>query len=88
MSKNYNNLYCIGELKKSAIKKCTARIWTHEAKWYIFNNKRNTISEDIAIVLGHYVRSFSNDVDDIVSDNRIINNKIIGFTDLLKSFQY
>ena len=43
--------------------------------------KRNAISCDTVTVLVHNVRSLPRYVDDLVSDNRIINNNIIGFTE-------
>ena len=43
--------------------------------------KRNTISGDTVTALVYNVRSFPRHVDDIASDNRIINNEIIGFTE-------
>ena len=46
-----------------------------------FTIKRNNISEDTITVLVHDVRSFSKHIDDIVSDNRIINNDTIRFTE-------
>ena len=41
--------------------------------------KRNAISGNTVTVLVHNVRSLLGHVDDIVSDNRIINNNNIGF---------
>ena len=46
-----------------------------------FTIKRNAISGDPVTVLVHNVRSLARHVDDIVSDKRIINNNIIGFTE-------
>ena len=43
--------------------------------------KRNAISCDTVTVLVHNVRSLPRHVDDILSDNRIINDDIIGFTE-------
>ena len=43
--------------------------------------KRNAILGDIVTVLVPNVRSLPRNADDIVSDNRIINNDIIGFTE-------
>ena len=42
--------------------------------------KRNTLSDDTLIILVHNVRSLSKHIDDIESDDRTINNGIIGFT--------
>ena len=41
--------------------------------------KRNALSGDAVTVLVHNVRSLPRPVDDIVSDNRIINYNIIRF---------
>ena len=46
-----------------------------------FTIKGNNISDDTIIVFVHNVQSFSKHIDDIVSDARIINNDIIGFTE-------
>ena len=43
--------------------------------------KRNAISGDTVTVLVHNVRSLPRHVNDILSDNGIINNDIIGFTE-------
>ena len=43
--------------------------------------KRSTISVGEVAVLAHNVRSHLGNVDDSVSDNRFINNNIIGFTE-------
>ena len=43
--------------------------------------KRNAVSGDTVTVHGHNVRSRPRHVDDIVSDNGIVNNDIIGFTE-------
>ena len=43
--------------------------------------KRNAISDDTVTVLVHNVRSLPSHVDRMLSDNRIINNDIIGFTE-------
>ena len=48
----------------------------------LFSTKRrNAISGDTATVLVHNEKSLPRHVDDVVSDNRIINNDIIGFTE-------
>ena len=44
-----------------------------------FTIKRNAVSGDIVTVLVHNVRSLPRHVDDIISDNRIINNDIREF---------
>ena len=43
--------------------------------------KQNAIPGDTFTVLIHNVRSLPRHVDDIVSENRIINSNIIGFTE-------
>ena len=43
--------------------------------------KKNTISDDTLTILFHNVRSLSKHLDDIVSDDRIINNNIKGFAE-------
>ena len=77
-------LYCIGEFKKSVIKVNKDALLEYERlkqnDLYPKIKRKNT-SEDTVTVLLHNVRSFSRHVDDIVSDNRITNNDIIGFTE-------
>ena len=78
--KPYDNLYCIGEFKLSAIKlnKDALLEYEHLKRNYLFSTiKRNAISNDTLTVLVYNVRSLPRHVDDIVSDNRIINNAII-----------
>ena len=41
----------------------------------------NSISGDTVTLIVHTVRSLPGHIDDILSDNRIINNNIIGFTE-------
>ena len=80
----YNNLYCIGEFKKSVIKVNKHALLEYELLKQndLFSTiKRNAISCDTVTVLVHNVRSLPRYVDDLVSDNRIINNNIIGFTE-------
>ena len=47
----------------------------------MFNSekKKNTISDDTLTIFFHNVGSLSNHLGDIVSDDRIINNDVIGF---------
>ena len=77
-------LYCIGEFKKSVIKVNKDALLEYERlkqnDLYPKIKRKNT-SENTVTVLLHNVRSFSRHVDDIVSDNRITNNDIIGFTE-------
>ena len=83
--KTYDNLYCIGEVKKSEIKVNKDALLEYECLKQndLFSTiKRNAISGNTVTVLVHNVRSLSRHVDNIVSDNRIINNDIIGFTEI------
>ena len=41
----------------------------------------NAISADTVAVVVHNVRSLPRQVNDVISDNRIINNDITGFTE-------
>ena len=80
----YNDLYCVGEFKKLAKKVNNEALLEHERlkpNDLFTTTKRNTIQYDILIVLDHNVRSFSKQVNDIVSNYRIINNDIIGLTE-------
>ena len=43
------------------------------------SEKKTTISDDTLTIFFHNVRSLSNHLGDIVSDDRIINNDVIGF---------
>ena len=83
-AKTYDNFYCIGEFKKSAIKASKDALIEYEGLKQndLFSTiKRNTISNGTITILGHNVRSLSKHVDDIVSNRRVINNDIIGFTE-------
>ena len=82
--KTYDNLYCIGEIKKFAVKVNKDALLEYERLKQndLFSTiKRNAISDDTVTVLFHNMRSLPRHVSDIVSDNRIINNDIIGFTE-------
>ena len=82
--KTYANLYCIEECKKSAIKvnKETFSEYERLKQNDIFSTiKRNNTSDDTIIVFVQNVRSLSKHINDIVSDDRIANNDIIGFTE-------
>ena len=46
-----------------------------------FTMKKNNTSDDTITVFAHNVGSFSKHIDDTVSDNRIINNDAIRFTE-------
>ena len=75
-----NNLYCIGEFKKSAIK--VNEEYDRLKQNNLFSTiKRNDISDDMITVFIHNVQSLSQHIDDVVSDNRIVNNDIMGFTE-------
>ena len=81
--KSYDNLYCIGEFKKSEIKVSKDALLEYERlkqNDLFYTIKRNVIPGDTVTVLVHSVRSLPRHVDDIVSDNSTINNNIIGFT--------
>ena len=47
----------------------------------IYFPQSQQILGDTTTVLVHNVRSLSKHVDDIVTDNRVMNNDIIGFTE-------
>ena len=82
--KTYDNLYCIEEIKKFAVKVNKDSLLEHEhlKQNDLFSTiKRNAISDDTVTVLFHNVGSLPRHVSDIVSDNRIINNDIIRFTE-------
>ena len=82
--KTYDNLYCIGEFKKSAIKVNKDALLEYERLKQndLFSTiKRNVSSGDTVTVLVHNVRSLPRHVDHILSDNRIINNNIEEFTE-------
>ena len=82
--KTYVSLYCIRESKKSAIKVNKNALFEYarlKQNELFFTIKGNNISDDTIIVFVHNVQSFSKHIDDIVSDARIINNDIIGFTE-------
>ena len=50
--------------------------------------KRNAISGDAVTVLVHNLRLLLTHADNIVSDNRIINNYIIGFTETHRAIRF
>ena len=78
--KEYDNLYCIGEFKKSEIKVNEHALLEHEhLKQNLLSTiKRNAISHSTVTAFVHHVPKY---IDVIVSDNRIVNNDIIGFTE-------
>ena len=82
--KTYDNLYCIGEFTKPSIKVNKDALLEYELLKQndIFSTvKRNVVSGNTVTVLVHNVRSLPRHVDDILSDNRIINNSIVGLTE-------
>ena len=87
--KSYDNLYCIVEFKRSAIKVNKDALLEYQRLKQndLFSTiKRNAISGYTVTVLVHNVRSLPrhdivSDIDDIVSDNRIMNNGVVGFTE-------
>ena len=81
--KTYDNLYCIGEFEKSAIKvnKDALLEYRRLKQNNLFPTiKRNFILFDTVTVYVHNLRSPSRHVDDMVSNIRILNNDITGFT--------
>ena len=82
--KSYDNLYCIVEFKRSAIKVNKDALLEYQRlkqNDLFYTIKRNAISGYTVTVLVHNVRSLPRHVDDIISDNRIINNGVVGFTE-------
>ena len=82
--KTYDNFYCIGEFKKSAVKINKDALLEYERLKQndLFSTvKRNATSGDTVTVLVHNVRSLPRHVDDILSGNRVINNDIVIFTE-------
>ena len=82
--KTYDNLYCIGEIKKFAVKVNKDALLEYERLKQndLFSTiKRNAISDDTVKILFHNVRSLPRHLSDIVGDNRIINSDIIRFTE-------
>ena len=73
-----------GKLKKSEIKVNKDALFEYERLKLIDLSstiKRNNISEVTIIAFAHNVRLLSKHIDDIVNDDKIINNDIIGFTE-------
>ena len=82
--KTYDNLYCIGEIKKFAVKVNKDALLEYERLKQndLFSTiKRNAISDDTVKILFDNVRSLPRHLSDIVGDNRIINSDIIRFTE-------
>ena len=71
--------------KKSAIKVNKDALFEYERlkqNDLLSTIKRSNISDDAITVFVHKVRSLSKHTDDIVSDDRIINNDIIGIPEI------
>ena len=82
--KTYDNLYCIESFKKSTINVNKDALFEYECQKQsdlFFITKRNNISDDTITVFGYNVRSFSKDIDDLIRDDRIINDDIVGLTE-------
>ena len=82
--KTYDNLYCIGEFKKSAVKVNKKALPEYERLKQndLFSTiKSNNISDKTITVFVQNAQSLSKHINDIGSDDRIINNDIIGFTE-------
>ena len=89
--KTYDNLYCIEEFTKSAIKVNKEALSEYERLEQndLFSTiKRNNISDNTITVFVHNLRSLSKHINDIACDDRIINNDIIGFTDTNQSIRF
>ena len=83
--KKHCNLYCIGEFKKSTLDVNRNALFEYERltqnDLFCTIKRNNTSDNTIITVLVHNVQSLSKHIDDIVVDDRIINNEIIGFTE-------
>ena len=82
--KTYDNLYCTRKFKKSAIVINKDELFEYERlkqNDLFSTTKRNNISDHTIAVFVYNVRLLSEHRDDIVSDDRIINNDIIEFTE-------
>ena len=92
--KTYENLYCIGEFNKSAIKVNRHALLAYERfkQSDLFSTiKRNAHSNDTLQILVHNARPLLKHVDGIVNCDRIINNYIIVSTEIqinLSGFTY
>ena len=92
--KTYENLYCIGEFNKSAIKVNRDALLAYERfkQSDLFSTiKRNAHSNDTLQIHVHNARPLLKHVDGIVNCDRIINNYIIVSTEIqinLSGFTY
>ena len=77
--KTYDNLYCIREFKKSAIKVNKDALLEYERlkenDLFLMLKRRINLDDTITILVQN-VRSLSKHVNDIVSDSRIMNNDL------------
>ena len=72
----------IKKIRNKSKKRWIIWIWTPEIKWFIYVNKKKCYSGNILTVFAQNMRSFSNHVDNLVSEYRIIHNNM-GFTEKL-----
>ena len=82
--KTFNNLYCIGEFKKSSVKVDKEALSKYERLKQndLFSTiKKNNISDNTITVFVHNVQSLSKHINDIVCNDRIIDNDIIEFSE-------
>ena len=85
-AKTYDYFYCIEEFKKSTIKVNKEALIEFERlkQNYLFSIIiiiTSAVSDDPLVILVHNVRSLSRHAHDAVSDDRIINNDFVGFTE-------
>ena len=73
----YDNLYYIGGFKKFAIKINKDALFEYERLKQ--NDLFSTIKWNTVTAFVHNARSLSKCIDDIVRDDRITNNGILGF---------
>ena len=68
--KTYDKLYCIGEIRKSAIKENKDALLEYERLKQndLFSTVKKCLGDKVTILV-HNVRSLPRDVDDILSDN-------------------
>ena len=82
--KTYDDRYCSGEFEKFVIKvnKDALLKYKRVEQNDLFSTiKRNFILGNAVTALAYSVRSLLRHVDDIVSDIKVVNNNIIGFTE-------
>ena len=81
--KTYDNFYCIKEFKIFSIKKNKYEGLRQNDLYPTM--KRNTSSDNMVTGFIYNVKSFSKHMDDLVSDDRIMNNDITGFAKINSS---